>query len=442
MKQTASVRIARILSWIIAGVLLLLPFHALLTTWIGSNTGYLDLIRIWKDLLIVLMLPFVLWLAFAKPKIKQWLLNSWLARLCVAYGLIHFIFGLWAYKHGQVNSTALIYALIINLRFIYFFVVCAVVVSYSDVLKKYWANIVLWPAVIVVFFGLLQKFALPYDFLKHFGYGPKSIPVYQTVDSNLDYQRIQSSLRGANPLGAYLVLTITAGFAILRQKRFLLTIFLVASAVTMYFSYSRSAWIGLALALSTLAWLMFPKKHLERLALPALIVIGVVGLGLYLARSNQVVQDSIFHTSSNSTVALSSNESRAAALKAGFSDVYNQPQGSGPGTAGPASFRNDHPARIAENYYLQIGQETGVIGMMIFIAIVVLVTRELWLRRSDMLAQVLLASLVGISFVNLVSHAWTDDTISLLWWGFAGVAIGTPAAKSLKLIAKSQTKKK
>jgi hypothetical protein len=37
----------------------------------------------------------------------------------------------------------------------------------------------------------------------------------------------------------------------------------------------------------------------------------------------------------------------------------------------------------------------------------------------------LLASLIGISFVNLLSHAWADDTLAYLWWGLAGIAIGT-----------------
>jgi hypothetical protein len=49
----------------------------------------------------------------------------------------------------------------------------------------------------------------------------------------------------------------------------------------------------------------------------------------------------------------------------------------------------------------------------------------LWKRRSDPLALTLLASLVGICFVNLLSHAWTDDTLAYTWWGLAGIAIGT-----------------
>jgi len=35
----------------------------------------------------------------------------------------------------------------------------------------------------------------------------------------------------------------------------------------------------------------------------------------------------------------------------------------------------------------------------------------------------LLASLIGLIFVNLVSHAWADDTLAYVWWGLAGIAL-------------------
>jgi hypothetical protein len=46
-----------------------------------------------------------------------------------------------------------------------------------------------------------------------------------------------------------------------------------------------------------------------------------------------------------------------------------------------------------------------------------------------MLALVLFASFIGISFVNLLSHAWTDDTIAYIWWGLAGAAMALPLQK-------------
>ena len=67
--------------------------------------------------------------------------------------------------------------------------------------------------------------------------------------------------------------------------------------------------------------------------------------------------------------------------------------------------------------------------MVLFVAICVLVGRELWRHRSEQLAKILLASLVGITFVNLLSHAWTDDTLSYLWWGLAGICLAPRLVK-------------
>ena len=414
-------KVAKLLAYVIGGIVVLLPFHALLTTWLGSNTGHLDLVRIWKEILIVGMIPFVTWLILGNQELKDWFLHSSLIWLIRAYILLHLILGAWALASHQLNATALIYALIINLRFLIFFIVCYATAAYSDFLRLHWRWLLLGPAAIVIAFGLIQL-ALPTDFLRHFGYGPKTIPAFQTVDSDLNYQRIQSTLRGANPFGAYLVLIIPAFIICLRS--FWRVAALIASSAALVYTYSRSAWLGVIAAIASLEDFRsrFSRKTKELIAI-ALAIVVLIGLGAYALRFNHTAQDALFHTSSQS-VNVSSNSRRASAIKDGLIDVTLQPLGRGPGTAGPASFRNTgHMARIAENYYLQIGQEVGILGMFLFIAINILVAKDLWLKRQYLLPQLLLASLVGITLVNLVSHAWADDTLSLLWWGLAGIAL-------------------
>lgn len=417
-------KIARWLSYLIALILVLLPFYEFFVIWIGSRTGHLDLLRIWKEILIVLMAPPAAWLVWRSVELRRWLLKSWIARLYGLYILLHLILGIWAITHHQVTASALIYGLIVNLRFIGFFLLCAVVAAYDNFLKKYWSGLVLGPAAIVIVFGLLQKLVLPYDFLKHFGYGrAATIPAYETIDNNIKFIRVGSSLRGANPLGAYLVVIITAALAQLRTNGLLKPIYTVAALAALFFSYSRSAWIGTALALAVLVY-MGTRRLRSQLMYLALALVVIFAGGLYELRNHQSVQDALLHTSNASTSSISSNAQRTSALRGGVQDIVHQPLGRGPGTAGPASTRNtEHPARIAEDYYLQIGQEVGVIGLAIFLVINYLTAVELWHRRTDNLARILLASLVGISFINLLSHAWADDTLSLIWWGLAGVAL-------------------
>jgi hypothetical protein len=307
-----------------------------------------------------------------------------------------------------------------------------IVAAHSSFLKNNAVKILVLPATLVVAIGLLQRLAMPHSILSYF-YGPGTIPPYQTVDGNANIQRVQSTLRGANPLGAYLVLALTGFVAFIRQ-RLLRLIALVAGFIVLFYSYSRSGLIGVLISIWLLAWWMLLKSHHKIWLLSSIIAIAVLGGGVfYVLRSTPIAQDTFLHTSSVSRSSISSNEARRTALSSGLHDVIHQPLGGGPGTAGPASFRNQpHPTRIAEDYYLQIGQEVGVLGMAIFIAINALVAKELWLKREELLARVLLASLIGISFVNLLSHAWADDTLSLLWWGLAGIALAPAILKANK----------
>lgn len=419
----------RTISWIIAGILFLLPFHALLTTWLGSNTGHLDLIRIWKELIITVLIPLVALMAARDTKLRSYLRSWRLLWLIAIFALIQIVWGVWAYHSHKVTSVALIYAWIINLRYFVFFAVCAAVASKDDLLVRIWPKILLIPASLVLFFGVAQRFFLPYDFLRHFGYGPKTIPAYQTVDSSLDYRRIQSTLRGANPLGAYLIPIVIVAITTLKKQKRLLGFVLFFCALILFYSYSRSAWIGLGASLIYLAWLGLNGQRLKLVAAASALVIAIAVAGAVLAKS-QSLQDTLFHTSASSKSAQSSNAQRVTAEKAAIKDVYHHPFGQGPGTAGPASFRNNNQPKIAENYYLQIAQEVGIIGLIFWLAITALVASSLYKLRAQPLAQILLASLIGISLVNLVSHAWTDDTLSLLWWGLAGIALRPVILKS------------
>jgi hypothetical protein len=425
-------KLAQKISWIVAAVLVFLPFHALFTTWLGSNFGRLDAWRIWKELVIVVLAVLAIWLAWTDKYIRKWLKTNWLPRLILIYTLLYIGTGIWALAVGNVNSSALIYSLLSNLRFLGFFMIALTAATKSEFLKRNWRKLLAIPAVIVVGFGLLQRFVLPYDFLQHFGYGPKTIPAYQTVDNKIDYRRIQSTLRGANPLGAYLVLAIPALFLALKKQKSVRWLVLGLSLIAIFYSYSRSAWLGLAVTTALLIyWSLHSQKLKQATILGVVIATLVIGGGVLVLRSSHVVQNTVFHTDTTSGSPDSSNEDRLAALEEGAQDVLHEPLGRGPGTAGPASFRNNHSPRIAENYFLQIGQEVGWLGIALFVAINFMVAKMLWQQKSDVLARLLLAALVGLNVVNMLSHAWADDTLGLMYFGLAGIAL-SPAILETK----------
>lgn len=421
--------LTNLMGYILAAVFVLLPLHAFLTVSLAAALGHYDLLRLWKELLLLLVTPAVAVLIWKTPGLWNYMKQGWLFWCIGCYVLLHLVLGLVALSRGQVNGFALEYAWIVNLRPLLIFVIAFVVATRSRWLRNHWEQLLLYSAGVVIGFGLLQVFVLPTNFLQHFGYDAATIMPFETVDQKLDYVRIQSTLRGANPLGAYLVLVLSALIVLLikskRDQRQIVGItMLSAGLVVLVSTYSRSAYIGMVLAaLTAIMLVIHGRKSKQRLAAGMAVLLLLASVSLVVLRDNNRFENTFFHTDETSQSATSSNAQRTSALQSGLSDVWHQPFGGGPGTAGPASAHNNAPARIAENYYLQIGQEVGWLGLGLFIAILVAVTRRLFALRGDPLARTLLASLVGISCIALVSHVWTDDTLGLLWWGLAGVAL-------------------
>jgi hypothetical protein len=427
-------KVANYLSWIVALMLVLIPFHAFLTVSLSSLIGHYTLLRLWKEFLLLILAAGAIYILLQEPSLRKILFSSLIVRLTALYIFITIVLGLAAYVASDVTLKALGYGLVVNLRFLVFFLAVWIIATKSPLLRQIWPKLLFIPAGVVITIGLLQRLVLPYDFLKHFGYSSRTIFPYETINHNINYPRVMSTLRGANPLGAYLVLVLSAvaGFFVKgKKKRLFWDIFAVAGFAALIFTYSRSAWIGLILSLLFLGWISLGNGQIRRLFLPAAIIFVIVGTFLVTAlRHNPAFENIFLHTQTNSSIKTTSNEGHASAFKNGIKDVLHEPFGRGVGTAGPASVYNND-VRISENYYLQIAQELGWAGMILFIAINYLVACELWRRRSDLLVQILLASLVGITFINLLSHAWTDDTLAYLWWGLTGIAI-VPLSSSTK----------
>jgi len=438
MKTTVVNKLTTLCSIMITVIFVLLPFHAVLTVWAGSNFGHYQLFRLWIEALLLVVTPLTAITIYGTTGLRKLWRHDTLVWLCVAYIGWQLIMGLVALRAGWVNHTALLDGWATDIRFIAFLVVAWAIASQRRWLAIRWRELLLLPALLATGFGLLQALMLHADVLRHAGYGPKTITPFETVDQKLAYVRVQSTLRGPNPFGAYLVIVITALATLIlsklrRARRMLLVLSLLAAGLVLGATYSRSAYIGTVFAVAAVAWLSLRSPRAKQYALiAASVCILLVGSAFLALRHNSQFENTFFHTDEHSKSAHSSNQVRASALKQGIQDVLHQPLGRGAGSAGPASAHNDHPARIAENYYLQVGQESGWLGLGLFLAINILVAIRLWQRRGEPLAIMLLASFVGLSFVNLLSHAWTDDTLGMLWWGLAGISLSLPLASGAK----------
>jgi O-antigen ligase len=354
--------------------------------------------------------------------LREQIISSWLWRLITAYLAVLIIWAVVVFLQSDVSTKALAYGLLVDARYLLFFVVAWVAAAQSGWLRRVWRKLVLVPAAVVVGVGMLQRFVLPHDFLRHFGYNDTTISPFETIDHKVEYLRIQSTLRGANLLGTYCIMIATITLTVLRALYKWLA--LAAILLILFLSGSRGAWIGSLVALVVVLVLQLPSRRYKQYALIAMVAASVLGAGaIYAMRDVDFVQNTVFHTDERSMATESSNAAHIRLAKEALVEVAHEPLGEGPGTAGPASIYNHGSARIAENYFLQIAQETGWLGLALLSGIFILTGRQLWLRRDAPLALALFASLLGISCVAMLMHIWTDETIAFLFWGLAGIAL-------------------
>jgi len=409
-------------------IIVLVPFHAFITVWFASSFGYLDTIRLWKELLLILLLIGSSLLLYRDRKLCDKVADSWLFRIGIIFCLWIGFMTFWGLLNNTVGNKAAGYGLIIDTRPVLFLLVSYIAAcSYKD--YKRVSLYIIVPAVVVVGFGLLQ-YILPADFLSHFGYSSDTIKAFQAVDNKSAFVRLQSTLRGPNPLGAYLVVVGLVALSFKFKKKIYKNIFLGSLAVVLFGTYSRSAWIGALFGLMTYALLRSSgDREKKKLYLASGLVVVSVFLGVTILKNNDIVQNVFFHTDENSTSITSSNYVRLQSLNSGLKESLVQPLGKGVGIAGPASTRNNlRPAHINENYLLQIIEEAGWIGCALFVAFLIVIIQMLLKTKNDPLACALVASFVATLIINMVSHAWADDTLAYLLFGITGIYLGTKSS--------------
>ena len=356
-------------------ILILLPFHALITVYCGSNLGHYTIVRLWKEVLIGLILIPSIYYLFKSYSFKKISASSALIYLTIAYLAVSLFVSFWALSSHNINLKAFGYGLDSNFRYIAFLWLCVIIAMNGEFLKRNWLNLLVFPGVVVILFGLAQHYILPANFLSHLGYGNSTIVPFQTVDSNSAYVRLQSTLRGANPLGAYLVLILPALLIKLKNAKentykTMWALLFLSGLIVLFYSYSRSAYIGGILSVGLTIWLLANKKVKLILLVTAGVSVIIMGAIYFSLRNNLTFQDTFLHTSRTTHSQTSSNQNHASATINGIKDALKHPLGKGLGSAGPASVYNNKGAKISENYYVQIAQETGIIGLVLFLSLI------------------------------------------------------------------------
>lgn len=401
----------------------LLPFHAFATTWAGSIFDNRTLLQSWKEILALIFASYTIFWAIRDRSLGRFLLNYQLNKVVLAYVGLHLLISAIL----QPELLANLHGLKIDLEFLVLFISAQAIVwrARPAHVDRVLSDIIIICGVIVSLFALAQATLLPKDFLTHFGYGPGTINPFLPIDGGSSLFRVLSTLGGPNQLGQYLILPLACvTFRALKTKKYSWLLLAIPIITSMYFTYSRGAWIGALLALAVIGVWHFGWRK-------AIIAMGIFLVGVSLATiiylqnatKNSSFSYVVFHGSSP-TKSVSNND-HIKALQTATQTVIARPLGRGTGLAGPASYYlKNQVGLISENYYLQVAIEVGIMGLLFFLIILAMTGLALArLAPTDSLGIALLATLIGWSFINLVSHGWADSTASLVWWGSAGAII-------------------
>jgi hypothetical protein len=406
---------------IFGGIVLHAPFSVGFSTlWPGHDL----LIKSWKEILLgvaTLLLPVLLTLH------KRWNIFKEPLFLCIAGFAVLNIILIPLFFTGTQATLA---GILINLRYLLFFVLVYVALTLYPQYIRLFIKVFIAGALVVLVFAILQATILPHDVLKYLGYSKTTIMPFLTVDQNPDFIRINSTLRGPNPLGAYamVVLTLLLAFwlrgprKITKPQLWIVGILGIGSVIALWASYSRSAVLGAVVGLALVLVATLGKRMSKTLWTILIVAAVVIGGSLVVFRDTNFVSNVILHSNPSEGNNVNSDKGHADSLVDGTKRLVQQPLGGGIGSTGSASLLTNSPV-IIENQYLFVAHETGWLGLGLFTVITVLVLVYLGRGRKNWFVLGVFASGVALALIGLIQPVWVDETVSIIWWGLAAIAL-------------------
>lgn len=408
--------------WILLLVLLIgAPFHAFLVTWLKdtvAETGWVTALSAWREILIILISLIVVF------EVLLYKLHfDRLDWLIIGYALLGSVFFFF-----QENKAQWLLGMRFNIMPFLFYVFVRHV--HWEKRGRLVAAALISGAVVVVF-GLLHAFILPQNFLTNFGYSTHqgqfqpdiALSACQRLEHTERFCRAVSTFGGPTRYGTYLLFLVGLLLPFLMHRtrgRILAAILFAATLLSLILTYSRSIWIGTAITALVGFFYFMPKKAKWKIMFAGiaaflLMTLGWQLLGIWDGQPHEFpppLLKTIF-------VRESSTNEHWILMKNGLDVSLQHPWGIGLGTAGPASIR--FTKFLTENNFLQIAIEMGIIGLVIFIAILIGFMKKLLVSKGNWSRRGLFLSLLAITVAGFFTHAFEETTTMLLLFSFAGM---------------------
>ncbi|MDX6513513.1 MAG: hypothetical protein QOE36_3017 [Gaiellaceae bacterium] len=276
--------------------------------------------------------------------------------------------------------------------------------------------------------------------------GPRGLPenfVYNTGNEHRLLRRLVSVF--LSPLGTSAMLLVAlvgaaAGLPFKRRPQLAGALAAVV-AVALLLTFTRSALAALALALIVLALLqrrLLPLAGALATIAAAAVLVAVfpsIAPRDHFTKAELVVQRENARKhggAGNPVLEDPSAHSHLSSLREGLRTVVHHPQGFGLGNAGQTASRTGTELKAGESTYTELGVETGLLGMLLFIGwMLVLVVRT---GRAALVRQPPWTAAIAAALAAVLALAVQTDVLGEPWLAYcvfwlAGSAVSAAAMR-------------
>ncbi len=237
--------------------------------------------------------------------------------------------------------------------------------------------------------------------------------------------RIYGTIGQPNFLGVYLMMMVPFIFLLKpRYWKIILAVVLVALAFTM----SRSAFVGLFAGSVFYAFSSGKKKII---IVHGLLVLAVILLNVF---GSEVKDNVVLSRFVIGSTAYESAEIRMQIWPEVLGKIFERPLlGKGPEMIGEGFDHSKFEEEVdrAHNEILDTAGTLGIVGLMIYLALLVKIFIMGWRERRELLAQAAIISMIGLFFANMFSFSVTVHYV--FWWICLGILVVLSGQKYVKV---------
>ena len=254
---------------------------------------------------------------------------------------------------------------------------------------------------------------------------PTTVITYGALGGHT-FVRVGSLINDSHTLAFLMLIPLGLGLERLSARRLSLFegVATFAAALALLLSLTRSSILG-GLLLVVLALVLAARRRAPgRIQLVLVLFMGAIAI-LPIAAQTHVAARLLSLNNSNET----DNSLHVSRSKAAWDALMKQPLGRGLGTNLVTGARyNSAGALVAENYYLQVGNELGLPEMIAFVVLLAVLLVRLGISSvragpAETMAGGLLIAGCGLALGGFFLHDWGSYEVSLGYFGLAAVAL-------------------